>query len=207
MKTVREIWKEVETDMAFRKSAGYRKAFIDPDRRLRLILKEKGYPGRNLEQQLFWSGLRTDRDHDLKRAIEKKEEILNSPTYQLSTLELDDFLDAYKRAVEAVAAKKKIGMGEKIYLLFEKKISRNIKKIIQILFCVLLAFLFGVKFLSSTETGRNIISSIVNFNNFLFSWLVNILIIGLAVAIIAGIIFVWLERRRSVKIKESKNDF
>jgi len=67
---------------------------------------------------------------------------------------------------------------------------------------VVLVLFFGIKFLSSTETGKNIIGKIVEVDNLLFDWLKDLLLIGLGVAVVIFISFLYLDKRKKVEIKE-----
>ena len=199
-----KIWSEVEADLKEKTPSGYKMALIDADKILRSILKEKGYPGKNLIQQLFWSGVKVEKYDELKRAIGKKDEILNSTAYQLSTLELDDFLAVYKSAISQLYDTKRLKFYHRLYLLFEKNFSHNLKKSLKIFIITFIVYLFGIKFLTSTETGKNFVSGTIHLNDFIFNWLVNITLIVLILAVIVGIVFLILEKRKSVKIRDEE---
>lgn len=199
---IKKLWQEVESDLREKSPAGYKMALLDADKALRWLLKQKGYPGKNISEQLFWSGIKIENHEELKRAFEKKDEILESVSYQLSTLELEDFLDIYKELIRQLSETKKLRFYQRAYFLFEKNFSHNLRKILKLGGLGLVAYLIIVKLLTSTESGRRLVEKIVALNNFIFKWLLNIIIFTVIIAVIIGIIFLLMERRRSVRIKD-----
>lgn len=197
----KDIWNEVEADLKEKTESGYKMALIDSDKALRISLKEKGYPGKNLKKQLFWAGINLGGRGDLKNALKKKEEVLNEKDYRLSTFELEDYLEAYKKAVEWVESSQELRFKRKIGLYLENYLFlKNVSKSKTLI--VALAVFFGIKFLSSTEIGKNIIQKIVDIDNLLFGWFKLLLILFLAIAIIVFAIFIYLDKKKKIRVKE-----
>ena len=196
----KNIWHEVEIDLKEKTQSGYKMALLDSDKLLRQALKEKGYPGKDLKKQLFWAGINLSGRTELKNAIKKKEEILNESGYRLSSFEIEDFLAAYKKAVEWVLSAQNLEFKRKVGLYLENYFFLKNTSLTKVVAVVLVLF-FGIKFLSSTETGKNIIGKIVEVDNLLFDWLKDLLLIGLGVAVVIFISFLYLDKKK-VEIKE-----
>ena len=197
----KNIWHEVEADLKEKTECGYKMALLDSDKLLRQVLREKGYPGKDLKKQLFWAGINLGGRTDFKNAIKKKEEVLNTQDYRLSSFEIEDFLDAYKKAVTWVESAKKIGLKRKIGLYLENYFFLKNTSITKVVVVIVLVF-FGVKLLSSTETGKNVVDRVVEVDNLLFDWLKILILVGLGVAVVVFISFIYLDKKKKVKIKE-----
>lgn len=197
----KNIWHEVEADLKEKTECGYKMALLDSDKLLFQSLKEKGYPGKDLKKQLFWAGINLSGRANLKNAIKKKEEILNESDYRLSSFEMDDFLAAYKKAIEWVDSAKNINLKRKIGLYFENYFFLKNTSLTKVIAVVLVLF-FGIKLLSSTEMGKNVVVKVVEVDNLLYDWLKVLLLIGLGVAVVVFMSFIYLDKKKKVKIKE-----
>jgi len=195
------LWQEIGSDLKEKTKSGYKMALLDSDKLLRIALKEKGYPGKSLKKQLFWSGINLGSRPDLKNAIKKKEEILNEQGYRLSTFEIEDFLDAYKKATEKVLESKKVGLKRKIGIYLENYLFlKNVSKSRALI--VILAVFFGIKLLSSTDMGNEITSKIVDADNFIFDWFKLLFVVVLVVTMVVFISFIYLDKKKKVRIKD-----
>lgn len=194
-------WREVETDLKEKTNSGYKMALLDSDKLLRSVLKERGYPGKDLKKQLFWAGINVAGRSDLKDAMKKRDEVLNDFDYRLSSFEIEDFLKAYRKTIEWVESAKKLGFKRKIGIYLENYLFlKNIGKSKALV--VVLAIFFGIKVLSSTEVGENIVSKTVEIDNLLFDWFKMFLLLGLGVAVVVFISFLYLDKKKKVRIKE-----
>lgn len=194
-------WHEVEADLKEKTQCGYKMALLDSDKLLRRVLKEKGYPGKDLKKQLFWAGINLKGRAELKDALKKKEEILSEQNYRLSSFELEDYLSAYKKAIDWILSARSITLKRRVGLYFENYFFLKNTSITKVLIIALTIF-FGIKFLSSTQTGKNVVVKIVEVDNLLFDWLKVLLIIGLALAAVVLASFLYLDKKKKVKIKE-----
>ncbi|RJO60089.1 hypothetical protein C4544_07035 [candidate division WS5 bacterium] len=201
MQKNKNLWDEIEADLKEKTKSGYKMALLDSDKLLRLILKDKGYPGKDLKKQLFWAGINLDGRQNLKNALKKKEEILNVQDYRLSSFEIEDALEAYRKTIEWVLSAEKISLKRKIGIVLENHLFLKNTSLTKIFILILLIF-FGIKFLSSTEMGRSIVSKVVEADNFLFSWLKIFLLFGLIIAVTIFATFIYLDKRKKIKIKE-----
>lgn len=197
----KNIWQEIDSDLREKTQSGYKMALLDSDKLLRNTLKEKGYPGKDLKKQLFWAGINLKGRADLKDAFKKKEEILTKESYRLSTFELEDYLNAYKKAISWVESARSITLRRKVGLYFESYFFLKNAPLTKIIATLVIVFL-GIKFLSSTETGKSIVTKVVEIDNLLFEWLKIILLIGLALAVVIFVSFIYLDKKKNVRIKE-----
>jgi|GEM_PF-1439358 len=201
MKEKDNLWQEVKADLDEGTACGYKMALLDSDKLLRVVLKQKGYPGKDLKKQLFWAGISTKNRPNFKNALEKKDEILNSLDYQLSSFEIEDFLEAYRKVIGKVMESEKMGLKRKIGIYFENYFSLKGSWTRNSLI-TFFAFLFGIKFLSGTGMGQSITDGIVVIDDTLFSWFIILLLLGLGVALIVLISFTLFDKKKKVRIKE-----
>jgi uncharacterized BrkB/YihY/UPF0761 family membrane protein len=108
---------------------------------------------------------------------------------------------AYKRAVERVESAKKLSFKRKVGLYLENYFFLKNTSITKTLAVILVLF-FGIKLLSSTETGKSVVEKIVEVDNLLFDWLKVLILIGLGIAVVVFISFIYLDKKKRVKIKE-----
>ena len=192
---------EVEADLEEKTESGYKMAILDSDKLLRRILKEKGYPGKDMRKQLFWAGVNLSARPDLKKALKKKDEILNEYDYRLSSFELEDFLNAYRKVIERVSSGDKLSFRKKMGIYFENYFFlKNASKLK--LLVVVFAVFFGIKLLSSTGTGEGISRRIIDLDNLLFDWFLILMFIGLIVGVIVFLSFIYFDKSKKVRIKE-----
>jgi len=197
----KNIWHEIEADLREKTDSGYKMALLDSDKLLRNTLKRKGYPGKDLKKQLFWAGINLSGRADLKNAIKKKDEVLNDSDYRLSSFEIEDYLSAYKKVIEWVLSAKKLGLKRKIGLTLENLLFLKNTSWTKALL-VVLAIFFGIKLLSSTDMGKNVVGKIVEIDSQLFDWLKIALLISLVVAALVLASFIYLDKKKKVRIKE-----
>lgn len=195
------FWQEIEDDLKEKTFCGYKMALLDSDKLLRYILKKKGYPGEDLKKQLFWAGISLKSRPHLKNAFIKRGEILNAQEYQLSSFEIEDFLEAYRKVIEKVMDLEKMSLRRKAGIILENYffLKGGILKNVLVVF---LSLLLGIKFLSSTEIGKNITEKAVAIDDVLFAWFVILLLLVVTVAVLAFISFSFFDKRKKVRIKE-----
>lgn len=196
-----KAWQEIEADLKEKTNSGHKMALLDSDKMLRRALKDKGYPGKDLNKQLFWAGINLNARLDLKKALKKKQEILDEFDYRLSTFELEDFLNAYRKAIERVSSGDRLTLKKRLGIYFENYFFLKNTSKIKSLLAVLAVFL-GIKVLSSTVIGSSITKKVVSIDNLLFDWFLILLLVGLVVGVIVFVSFIFFDKSRKVKIKE-----
>src|SRR3990172_7004409 len=150
-----DYWAEVDACMAEETASGYKMAIIEADKILRFVLKQKGYPGKDLKQQIFYAGWKLEDKKELHKAIAKKDEIVDKLEYKLSTFEAEDALGAYKDAVIHFSSKKTLRLKNRLALYYTHYLSIK-SKFFQKSIISFLVFFLVIKLLDSTEIGRQI---------------------------------------------------
>lgn len=195
-----DYWSEVEACMSEETASGYKMAIIEADKILRFVLTQKGYPGKDLRQQIFYAGWRLEDKNGLDKAIQKKEEIINNLEYKLSTFEAEDAVEAYKQAILHFSSKKTIKLKDKLSLYYSHYLSIK-SSFFQRFIGGFLTFFLTIKLLDGTEIGRNIWAELIKIANFVFSWFLVFILLGGAILFIVIGSFLYFEKSR-VKIKE-----
>ena len=196
-----QVWQEIEADLKEKTNSGHKMALLDSDKMLRRALNDKGYPGKDLNKQLFWAGINLNARPDLKKALKKKQEILDEFDYRLSTFELEDFLNAYRKAIERVSSGDRLTLRKRLGIYFENYFFLKNASKLKALIAVMAVFL-GIKILSSTGIGVGITKKVVSIDNLLFDWFLILLLVGLVVGVIVFVSFIFFDKSRKVKIKE-----
>src|SRR3989337_1498482 len=161
-----DYWSEVEACLSEQTASGYKMAILEADKILRYVLKQKGYPGKDLEKQIFYAGWRLEDKGGLKKAIAKKEEIVEKIEYKLSTFEAEDAVEAYKEAILHFSSKKALGLKNRLTLYYTHYLSIK-SSFLQKNLLIILAFFLAVKLLDSTETGRLVWEKLVAISGFI----------------------------------------
>lgn len=195
-----DYWSEVESCLSEQSAAGYKMAIIEADKILRFILKKRGYPGKSLEQQIFYAGWKLGDKKSLKKALQKKEEIVNNLEYKLSTFEAEDAVEAYKEAILHFTSKKTLRLKERLALYYTHYLSIR-SSFLQRSLLSFLAFFLIIKLLDSTEYGRLAWEWLIAMSNFIYSWFLVFLLLGGAILLIVIGSFLYFEKGKT-KIKE-----
>lgn len=195
-----DYWSEVETCLSEGTASGYKMAIIEADKILRYVLKQKGYPGKDLEKQIFYAGWRLSDKTGLKKAIAKKEEIANKVEYKLSTFEAEDAVEAYKEAILHFSSKKALKLRNRLVLYYAHYLSIK-SSFLQKNLLIILMFFLAIKLLDGTETGQLIWEKLVSISNFIYSWFLVFILLGGAILIIVIGSFLYFEKGK-VKIKD-----
>lgn len=195
-----DYWSEVESCLKEETASGYKMAIIEADKILRFVLKQKGYPGKDLRQQIFYAGWRLEDKKGLEGAIAKKDEIINNLEYRLSTFEAEDAVDAYKEAILHFSSKKTLKFKNRLVLYYTHYLSIK-SKFFQKSVVSFLAFFLAIKVLDSTDIGRQIWQKLILIANFIFSWFLVFLLLGGAILVIVIGSFLYFEKGKT-RIKE-----
>ncbi|PIZ00518.1 hypothetical protein COY62_02110 [bacterium (Candidatus Howlettbacteria) CG_4_10_14_0_8_um_filter_40_9] len=199
-RTNEDYWGEVESCMSEETASGYKMAIIEADKILRFVLKQKGYPGKDLRQQIFYAGWRLDDKTGLNKAIAKKEEVINNLEYRLSTFEAEDATEAYKEAILHFSSKKTLKLKDRLVLYYTHYLSIK-SKFFQKSVVSFLAFFLAIKVLDSTEIGRQVWQKLIIIANFIFSWFLVFLLLGGSILVIVIGSFLYFEKGKT-RIKE-----
>lgn len=195
-----DYWGEVESCMSEETASGYKMAIIEADKILRFVLSQKGYPGKDLKQQIFYAGWRLEDKSSLNKALEKREEIIKNLEYRLSTFEAEDAIDAYKEAILHFSSKKTLKLKNRLVLYYTHYLSIK-SKFFQKSIIFVLAFFLAIKVLDSTEIGRQVWQKLILIANFIFSWFLVFILLGGAILVIVIGSFLYFEKGKT-RIKD-----
>lgn len=196
-------WAVVELALKENTTSGYKMACVEAEKVFRSILKDKGYPSKNINQTLLFFGwLVLDRE-GLKRALAKTAQIKETFDYQLSSFETEDIINAFRQSSLDFSEKKSLSRRRKIFLFYQDYLSARVSFLKKLIVTVLLFFL-TVKFLARTDLGHKMVSWVVGISDFFFSWFIITLIVLGVIAFLVVIIFAFLERKKTKVIKNKE---
>lgn len=196
------LWLESERALSEHTASGYKMACIEAEKVFYYKLREKGYPTSNIKLILSLFGWKLSNKDALVKALEKTGQIKTIFEYTLSSFEAEDIVSTFKDAVDDFSNARALSWQRKITIFWDNLISYRssfMKKFLLILFLTFLT----VKFLSSTIIGRQFVRLIVLISNFIFSWLLLLVGLGIVVAIVIFAVISRFEKKHS-RIKEIK---
>lgn len=199
-------WNTIQDYLAENSQAGLQMAVLEADKILLCVLEDLGFPGKTERQKITLSKRLFSDFSRLKEAHNQAEMIKKEPDFALTAKLSEEILAVYYQALLDIKTHKRPRFTwlEKIQLVLRRKIPKT-KKILRWSGVYLFLFFLLVLFLDRTKTGNSIVASILRITNFIFSWL--IILILLAVGIIATIIgSLWyLRGRRKIDIDLGKD--
>ncbi len=172
--------------------SGYKIAVIEAGKILEKLLEQKGYPGRTTRERILNA---RDYFHNLEgllRAEKIRQNLVNNLEYQLTSLQVEDAINAYHQAVIDLNSNEKANLN-----LFQKaKLSLKYylpskKKFLTVVLGSIFLFLLMVLILADTSIGRSFIQGVVGITHFIFSWIMIIIliIVGMGIIIIASLFY------------------
>lgn len=196
------LWAEVERALAEHTASGYKMACIEAEKVFYYKLKEKGYPTGNIKQILTLFGWKLSNKDALAKALEKTEQIKTSFDYTMSSFEAEDNVAAFKAAVDDFSHAKALSWQRKLSLFWDNYISFK-SSFAKMALLSLFIFFLVIKFLSATSIGHDIVNFFVKISDFIFSWFILLLGIGIVIGLIVfGLITIF--ERNKTRIKEIK---
>jgi len=197
-----DLWAEVERALSEHTTSGYKMACIESQKVFYHLLRQKGYPTKNMKQVLAIFGWKLTDKKALQNALEKTEQIKSSFDYTLSSFETEDIVSSYARAIKDFSKAKSLSWQRKVGIVWDNYISIKSSFAKKALVGTVLFFVV-VKLLSSTKFGNAVVSAAVALSDFFFSWFIVVIVAaGVLVFIIFGIATL-LEKNKS-KIREIK---
>ena len=196
------LWAEVERALGEHTASGYKMACIEAEKVFYHKLAEKGYPTGNIKQTLTLFGWKLSNKEALQKALEKTESIKTSFDYTMSSFEAEDNVDAFKAAVEDFSNAKTLSWQRRLSLFWDNYISFR-SSFAKMALMALFIFFLAIKFLSATSMGHDIVKFFVGVSDFIFSWFILLLGIGIVIGLIVfGLITIF--ERNKTRIKEIK---
>jgi len=201
MVKVNDLWLEVENALTERTPSGLKTAILEAHKVLRAVLDSKGYPGKDIERQLFWAGYSLKDKDGFAEALEKRDEILNKFEYQLSDFEAEEIVRKYKKAIDKVGFAPKFSFKEKMKMSFETYFSPKSLSFWRNL-AIFIGFFVVIKLLYRTEVGIGVTKWLAEVADFIISWQFLLLVL-----VVIGLIFavsVYLANKSKVIIKDKE---
>jgi hypothetical protein len=197
-----DLWGEVERALKEHTASGYKMACIEAQKVFYHLLKQKGYPTKNMKQVLTIFGWKLTNKKALQSALEKTELIKNSFDYTLSSFETEDIVASYAKAIQDFSGAKSLSWQRKVGLFWDNYLSIKSSFAKKAIIGIILFFVI-VKLLSSTKFGVTLLSATVALSNFFFSWFLVVIVgAGILVFVVFGLMTLF-EKNKS-KIREIK---
>jgi len=195
IKIKQEIWEQVENCFKEQGACSYKMAVIEADKSLDNLLSLKGVPGVSSKDRVLKVKEKFSDLEDLFKAFELKEKILNHFSYTLTIQEVNDALNAYKRAIIDIDSDgKSISLGIKFKLFWEYYVPKKLRKLKNIVLFSF-AFLALILFFADSSVGREIHSLLLNVARFIYYKIVVVFIVASVVVGLIFFIFLILENK------------
>lgn len=194
-----ELLSELDKHLAEGTEAGYKTAILEAHKILEAVLQTKGYPGKTIEQKMYWAGFSLKGKDDFVSALKTQQEISEKLEVQISDFEARETVESYKRVIKVIADRAKLNVADQIKNFFEMYFSPK-SLIFYRNLAIFLGFFVIIKILAYADFGKNIIETVVRWADFIISWQF--------LVIVAVIIFVvWLAQnyfagKSKVRIKD-----
>lgn len=188
-----DLWHLVTSSLNENTSSGLKMAIIEADKILNYTLDKKGVPGDSTEAKLAFLRTVLSNFEELKKALKKKKEILNSFDYNLTSLEAEDVIDVYKRAIDDIQGVRRFNLLQKGFIFIQKNFPK-IKSKKRIWIFILGTFLF-IWFLADTPWGQRLSQLVAGLFHFLFSFFLIFLFLGIGIVIVILASFFYFEKR------------
>lgn len=197
-----DLWAEVERAISEHTASGYKMACIEAQKVFYYLLKQKGYPTKNIKQVIAIFGWKLTDKKALVNALEKTELVKNSFDYTLSSFEAEDIVASYARAIKDFSHAKSLSWQRKVGLFWDNYLSFK-SSFAKKMFVSVVLFFVAVKLLSSTAFGQAVVDLLIKVSDFFFSWfLIVVVAAGVLVLVIFGVMTL-LDKNKS-KIREIK---
>lgn len=195
------LWHEVERSLAEHSPTGYKMACIEAEKVFLYLLREKGYPTKNINIIMTLFGWRLSNRAALTNAFSKAEDIKNTFEYTLSSFEAEDIVSAFKQAIDDFSETKTLNWKRKITIFWDNYISFR-SSFAKVALITIFSFFLLVKLLAHTKIGQNIVGIFVAISDFIFSWFILLIGGAIIIGIVASVIILIIENK--TKIKEIK---
>lgn len=200
-------WSIVQESLDDGTISGYKMAVIEAGKILEDLLKQKGYPGRMIKDRILNA---RDYFHNLEgllKANEIRQKLMDKVEYQLTSIQVEDAITAYRQAVVDLTNNEKASLSPiKKFRLAMKYYIPSKKKAITFILGGIFIFLLLVLILADTSLGRDFIQGVVGMTHFIFSWIMIIVlvVVGMGVIVIGSLFY--FEKRNATKIVDKDED-
>jgi len=189
--------------------SGYKMAVIEAGKILENLLKQKGYPGRTIKDRILNA---RDNFHNLEgllKAQQLRQNLTSNLEYQLTSLQVEDAVNAYHQAVIDLTSSEKANLSllQRVRVTLRYYLPGK-KRFITFVLSGFFLFLLIVLILADTQFGRDFIQGVVGVTHFIFSWIMIIVlvVVGMAIIVIGSLFY--FEKRHATRIvdEEEKNN-
>jgi hypothetical protein len=171
-------------------------AVIEADKLLAEVLKDKGYPGKSTEEKIGAAKEKFTNINFLLGARDIRDKIINKIDYNLTSLDLEDAISAYRQAmIDLGEESEKLPISERIILYFDYYFPSKKQALKKVLIYIVLFFTL-VWFLAHTSSGQSIVKAVVGITNIIFSWVLAVILLIVGVIITAIVSLLYFEKRR-----------
>jgi len=190
-------WEQVEKYLEEKTVSGLIVALIEADKLLAAVLKKQGYPGKSIEERIKRA---RDKFNNLNGLLEGRrllKRILKSQGGNITSLDIEDAVLAYKQSLLDLQSKEKSSLGffERFIILLDYYLPAK-WKLAKKFFLYLLLSLIIIWFLANTNLGNLIVWGVVQAVNIIFSWILAIILLCIAIIIIIIASLIYFERRK-----------
>ncbi len=171
-------------------------AVIEADKLLAKTLKDKGYPGKIIEEKIGAAKENFTNVNFLLGARDIRDKIISKIDYNLSSLDLEEAINSYRQAIIDLGEEsEKLSISERILLLFNYHFPSKKEAIKKIVVYIVLFFAI-VWFLSHTSPGQGIVDIVVGITDKIFSWVLAIILLVVGIIITTIVSLLYFEKRR-----------
>ncbi len=201
-------WSIVKESLEEGTISGYKIAVIEAGKILENLLRQKGYPGKTIHDRILNA---RDYFHNLEgllRAEKIRQNLVNNLEYQLTSIQVEDAINAYHQAVIDLTGNEKASLNplQKMKLSLKYYIPSK-KKFFALVLGGIFIFLLAVLILADTGFGRSFIQGVVGMTHFIFSWIMIIILIVVGMGIIVVASLFYFEKRNTSRTRiDEEND-
>ena len=190
-------WDRVESELLKKDMSAYKVAVLEAEKIFLEALKEKDFPGNNIESIVENNAERFTNYDKLRYARAMHQKIVTKPGFDISQDDADEIISGYRGAIADLM---RIDLDaspflEKVSLMLRRNFYGFPQKtkgmIVALALLSILTF-----FLTETETGRNASAAFVSANNYLFYKIVPAAFFLLLVAAALIVIFYLYQNRK-----------
>lgn len=190
---------EVDSHLSEGSVAGVKMAVLEIHKVLEALLETKGYPGRTVEQKLYWAGFSLKGKDEFLAALKKEKEIQEKLEVSISDFEARETVEAYKKVIKVIAEREKLSIADQIRNFYDMYISPK-----SLVFWRNLAFFFAffitIEVLAHITWGQEVVTRVVEAADFIISWQ-----FAAIIAVFIALIFAaqyYFANKSKVRIKE-----
>ncbi len=198
IKKYQAYWDNVEKALGEGTKSGYKMAIIETEKILSLVMEEKKFPGKNIQEKIGNAGHFIKNKEKLNYARSMYIKITGELGFDVSDEDTREIISGYYKAISDIIKmdSENLDFKERLGLFLQKHFYKFPKKIKTISISTFLFFL--LIFLSvETSTGKSISANIIGLSQFLFYKILPGILAIIAIGIvIIGALYYWQDRKK-----------